>query len=173
MNWPLVKAILILPGTVIVYVPAFIIWMTFGTKWEFFISHYNQVGFWLAPIFMVIGFTLAIGSVRQFNRFGEGTPAPWNPPQKLVIQGPYKYVRNPMISGVLFILLAMSLFFQSWPLAGWLLFFFIANAFYFPFSEEKGLEKRFAQEYQTYKKNVPRWIPRFTPYALKEKSKLN
>ena len=37
MNWPLVKAILILPGTVIVYVPAFIIWMTFGTKWEFFI----------------------------------------------------------------------------------------------------------------------------------------
>ena len=173
MNWPLVKAILILPGTVIIYVPTFIFWLTLGTKWEFFLSNYNQVGFWLAAIFTVIGISLAVGSVRQFHRFGDGTPAPWNPPQKLVVKGPYRYVRNPMISGVLFILVAMSLYFQSWPLAGWSGIFFIANVFYFPFSEEKDLEKRFAEEYRIYKKNVPRWVPRLTPYTIIEKSNVN
>lgn len=74
------------------------------------------------------------------------------------------YVRNPMITGVLFMLSAEAMLFQSWPLALWMGIFFMGNAIYFPLVEEKGLEKRFADDYRRYKANVPRWIPRLHPW---------
>jgi protein-S-isoprenylcysteine O-methyltransferase Ste14 len=61
-----------------------------------------------------------------------------------------------MISGVLFILLGEAALLGSLPLLAWFLIFFAANAIYFPLSEEKGLERRFGDEYLTYKRNVPR-----------------
>lgn len=170
MNWPMIRTILILPGTVLVYVPVIIYWLTDGTEWGFNAAGYCQVAFWLAIVCFLISLPLMIGSSRLFVLFGDGTPAPWNPPQKLVVRGPYRHVRNPMISGVLFCLAAMSLYFQSWPLAGWGAFFLIANTIYFPLFEEKGLEKRFGEDYLTYKRNVPRWLPRLSPYSLEEKS---
>ena len=72
-----------------------------------------------------------------------------------------------MIVGVLLILLAESLFLQSWLLAGWMAFFFLINAIYYPLSEEPALEWRFGEDYRRYKANVPRWIPRWR--AWKEK----
>jgi len=93
--------------------------------------------------------------------------APWNPPQHLVVGGPYRYVRNPMISGGLFILLAEALFFGSSPLWGLLAVFFVLNLVYIPLVEEPGLGRRFGQDYIRYKQNVPRWIPRLTPYSPK------
>jgi len=107
---------------------------------------------------------LAVWTVRIFLGFGKGTPAPWAPPRRLVVRGPYRYVRNPMISGVLMLLLAESLFCRSVPLAVWMGVFFAANAVYFPLVEEKGLEKRFGDDYRKYKAHVPRWIPRLTPW---------
>ncbi len=65
-----------------------------------------------------------------------------------------------MITSVLTMIVAEVLFFASWPVAGWLLFFRVANAVYFPHFEEKGLEKRFAGDYRVYKANVPRRLPR-------------
>jgi protein-S-isoprenylcysteine O-methyltransferase Ste14 len=93
-------------------------------------------------------------------KFGKGTPAPWDPPKSLVIQGPYRYVRNPMITGVLFMLLAEAIFFKSLPIAVWMIVFFLGNAVYFPLVEERGLEQRFGDDYWKYKTHVPRWIPR-------------
>jgi protein-S-isoprenylcysteine O-methyltransferase Ste14 len=93
-------------------------------------------------------------------KVGQGTPAPWDPPKKLVVRGPYRYVRNPMITGALLLLLAEAMLLQSWPIAIWLVLFFIGNSVYFPLVEEKGLEKRFGDAYRKYKANVPRWIPR-------------
>ena len=90
---------------------------------------------------------------------GAGTPAPWAPPQRLVVRGPYRHVRNPMIASVLLMLGAESLFFGSWHLVGWLLVFFLGNAIYFPLVEERALERRFGNDYRLYKANVPRWIP--------------
>ncbi len=95
---------------------------------------------------------------------GNGTPAPWDPPKKLVIRGPYRHVRNPMITGALLILLAEALLFQSWPLSVWMAVFFIGNTVYFRFIEEKGLEKRFGDDYRKYKARVPRWVPRLQPW---------
>ena len=94
----------------------------------------------------------------------EATLAPWNPPQKLVVRGVYRHVRNPMITGALCILLGEAIFFGSWWLLGWFGFALVLNLFYIPLFEEPGLARRFGEDYLLYKRNVPRWIPRLTPW---------
>lgn len=164
MKWRLVKTIIALPGTVLVFVPAFILIITDHSKFSHELLAPDRILFWLALLPAGAGLALAIWTVRLFIKFGDGTPAPWDPPRKLVIRGPYRHVRNPMITAVLFMLLAETILFQSWPVAMWMGFFFIGNAIYFPMSEEKGLDKRFGDEYRIYKANVPRWIPRLRPW---------
>ena len=164
----LAQALLILPGTVLVIVPALVLWLTEGTAFGGRQRRVDDPSLWLGLLLFGIGLAFAIWTFRLFVAEGEGTPAPWDPPQKLVVRCPYQHVRNPMITGVLFMLAGEALFFRSWPLAGWLLSFFMANAIYFPLSEEKALEHRFGDAYRTYKANVPRWIPRVTPWRQPE-----
>ena len=57
-----------------------------------------------------------------------------------------------------------SLILGSWPVAGWMLGFFLLNSLYFVLVEEPGLERRLGEDYRRYKANVPRWIPRRTPW---------
>ncbi len=101
-----------------------------------------------------------VTTIRLFKTVGKGTLAPWEPPQRLVIQGVYRYVRNPMISGVLFVLLGESGLTASVPLFRWFVAFAVINAVYIPLFEEPMLVNRFGEEYLTYKRNVPRWLPR-------------
>ena len=63
------------------------------------------------------GLLLFVTTVFLFATRGRGTLAPWDPPSRLVVTGPYRYVRNPMIVGVIFIIIAESLVFRSWALA--------------------------------------------------------
>ena len=112
----------------------------------------------LSGIFM-LAFTISL-----FGRFGRGTLAPWSPTQKLVVVGPYRYCRNPMITGVLAILLGEAGFLNSVDILRWAGLFFIINTIYFIVKEEPDLEERFGEEYRRYKQNVPRWIPNFRPY---------
>lgn len=160
----LVKALLLLPGTVLVLIPALIVLATQDSRFAAAPAAPASGGFWLALVCAGAGVALAAWTVTLFLRFGEGTPAPWEPPQRLVIRGPYRYVRNPMITGVLLVLLAESLLLQSWPLATWMALFFAGNAIYFPWVEEKGLQRRFGDAYTRYRRHVPRWIPRLRPY---------
>jgi protein-S-isoprenylcysteine O-methyltransferase Ste14 len=81
-----------------------------------------------------------------------------------VVRGPYRHVRNPMISGVLFILAGEALVLGSLPLLIWFLAFFAANSVWMPLIEEPGLERRFGEEYIEYKREVPRWLPRLKPW---------
>ena len=164
MNWSLVRAIVILPGTVLVYVPALILWAADGTELTAVSVGVREPRMWLTVLLGLAGFGLAISTVRLLMIVGEGTPAPWNPPRKLVVRGPYRHVRNPMITSVLMMLSAETLATELWPLVAWLVFFFVANCVYFPLVEEKGLERRFGDAYRTYKANVPRWLPRITPW---------
>jgi protein-S-isoprenylcysteine O-methyltransferase Ste14 len=164
MNRGLVKAIIVLPGTAQVFVPAIILAVADNSNFSHQFATPDRILFWLALLPTGTGLGLAVWTVKLFVKFGNGTPAPWDPPQKLVIRGPYRHVRNPMITGVLLMLLAEAMLFQSWPLALWMGVFFMGNAIYFPLVEEKGLEKRFADDYRSYKANVPRWIPRLRPW---------
>jgi protein-S-isoprenylcysteine O-methyltransferase Ste14 len=165
MNWSMLRAILILPGNVLVVIPALVLWLTANGPYTGQVSGPAQYQFWLALCLLIPGLGLSIWTARLFLQKGDGTPAPWDPPKKLVIRGPYQHVRNPMITSVLISLTAEAIYFHSWPLLVWMGIFLLANVIYFPLSEEKGLEARFGADYARYKANVPRWIPRLTPWS--------
>jgi protein-S-isoprenylcysteine O-methyltransferase Ste14 len=160
----LVRTILILPGTVLVVAPSLIIWLTRDSAFAAQPAGVADLRFWIGVLLFCVGLAFASWTCHLFVTVGEGTPAPWDPPQKLVVRGPYQHVRNPMITSVLLMLAGEAVFLQFWVLSGWLLVFFLANAIYFPLSEEKGLERRFGDQYRLYKANVPRWIPRLRPW---------
>ena len=115
-------------------------------------------------LFIGVGLYIMARTIWGFFSIGKGTLAPWDPPRKLIIVGMYAYVRNPMILGVITIAVGESLVLSSWPIFGFAVFAFVFNTVYFMFSEERGLEKRFGEEYREYKRNVPRWIPRLRPW---------
>ena len=104
------------------------------------------------------------GRKGRHPALGEGTLAPWDETRRLVVRGVYRHVRNPMITGVLCLLLGEASLLGSLPLLGWFALFLLANALYIPLAEERGLERRFGEEYLLYKRNVPRWIPRVRPW---------
>jgi protein-S-isoprenylcysteine O-methyltransferase Ste14 len=115
-----------------------------------------------AALAFLAGATLFVSTAYLFATAGRGTLAPWDPPERLVVRGPYRFVRNPMITGVLLIIVAEALFFRSLPIAMWAAGFLAVNAIYLPLLEEPGLERRFGDDYRTYKREVPRLVPRLT-----------
>ena len=118
----------------------------------------------IGVMFLGIGFPLIISSVFLFIKTGKGTLAPWYPTEKLVVSGPYKYTRNPMITGVIFVIFAEAFLLGSFGILIYGIFFFLLNTIYFKFLEEPGLVKRFGRDYIEYRKNVSMWIPRIKPY---------
>ena len=154
----------ILPFTVLLIVPGGILWATgfrigwgFGWPWD-------AVVVLAGSVLMGNGLYYLFMTIWLFINIGKGTLAPRTPTKKLVIIGPYRHVRNPMIAGVLLTLLGQSIAFDSTWIFMWFLLFFGINHIYFVNFEEPALEKRFDGEYVTYKKNVPRWIPRLRPW---------
>ncbi len=119
----------------------------------------------IAGLFLVVvGIILFASTLRRFATEGKGTLAPWDPPRKLVVHGPYRYVRNPMISGVLIVLLGEAFVLLSTSHFWWVLTFFAINAVYIPLLEEPFLQSRFGDSYTEYRRHVPRLIPRLTPW---------
>ena len=114
---------------------------------------------------LAAGLLLFAASLRRFATEGQGTLAPWDPPQKLVVRGPYRFVRNPMISGVIFVLFAEALVLLSLPHATWALAFLGLNLVYIPLFEEPQLERRFGDAYREYRRHVPRILPRLRPWT--------
>jgi len=115
----------------------------------------------LSVLLLVIGATLCLWTIYSFVR-AKGSPVPLNPPQRLVTNGLYSQVRNPMtlgwiimMFGVGLLLSSISLIFIFTPL------FLLLNILYLKTIEEKEMEKKFGQEYLKYKEIVPMFIPRF------------
>lgn len=107
-----------------------------------------------------LGLTLMVWTVGLFARVGDGTLAPFDPPRNLVIRGPYRHVRNPMISGGLFVLLGESAGLLSLALLGWFVVSCLVSFTSIPLLEEPGLKRRFGNDYLEYRRQVPRWVPR-------------
>jgi len=114
-------------------------------------------------VFLGIGLLLVVTSIGLFAARGEGTLAPWDPPRKLVVTGPYRFVRNPMKTGLIFVLMAETLLLRSAPLGLWCAIFSVVNVLYIRLSEEPGLRRRFGAAYDEYCAAVPAWVPRLTP----------
>ncbi len=118
----------------------------------------------IGPVLYVIGISMQLYTTYLFWKYAQGTLAPWQPTQKLVIRGLYKYCRNPMITGVLLMLAGEALFFNARGIEVWTCMFFMMNTMFFIFKEEPDMLARFGDAYHEYKKHVPRWLPRLTPY---------
>jgi protein-S-isoprenylcysteine O-methyltransferase Ste14 len=153
-------AILVLPVVMTVVVPNWILTrFALDTRWAG-TSAFSLLMRALGAAALIGGVALFTWCVVLFARVGRGTLAPWDPTQQLVAVGPYRYVRNPMISGVAAVLAGEALLTGSWILALWLALFVAINYAYFLLAEEPGLERRFGEPYREYKARVPRWIPR-------------
>ena len=114
--------------------------------------------------FAIAGLTLFGWSLYHFWTEGRGTLAPWDPPRRFVVSGPYRYVRNPMITGVTLVLVAEACLLRSQELAQWTALFALINAAYIPLLEEPILQARFGQPYEDYRRHVRRFVPRLIPY---------
>ena len=115
----------------------------------------------LSLVLFALATALYLWSVWNFATRGRGTPLPLDAPRKLVIQGPYRYTRNPMYLALLSALLAWLLLFQTAVIALYFLAGAIAvNVFVIGY-EEPHLRQVFGAEYDTYMAQVPRWLPRF------------
>jgi protein-S-isoprenylcysteine O-methyltransferase Ste14 len=158
-------AIALLPGTVVVVVPVLLVWRMedVAVGWGL-PGALAIVPVVLAAALVAVGALLVACTVVLFARIGHGTLAPWDPTSRLVVRGPYRHVRNPMISGVLFLLLGEAALVGSVPLLAWFGIVALVNAVYMPLVEEPGLVRRYGDEYERYRANVPRWLPRLRPW---------
>ncbi len=163
--WRHARAIVLCPGTVALAVPALITWRSWPANVGWGLpGPLAVVPTLLGAGLIATGLALVGWTVSLFATEGSGTLAPWDPTTRLVVEGPYRHVRNPMISGVLFILLGEAVLFGSVALLAWFAVVFAVNALYFPLVEEPGLESRFGEEYRTYRAHVRRWLPRLRPW---------
>ena len=151
-----ILTIIILPFNVLITIPYIILYYS---------EHVQRMDplqwkTWLGSILILVGLILFIKMLSLFFKTGKGTLASWDPPKCLIIKGPYRYVRNPMITGVLTMLVGQAFLFNSISIMIWAMLFFLINTLYFIFKEEPDLEKRFGDEYAEYRKNVPMWFPK-------------
>ncbi len=96
---------------------------------------------------------------------GRGTPLPIDPPKKLVVEGPYGVVRNPMYWSVASVMLGEAVVFHSLALAELAVAFFVGTNLFVLLYEEPALRRKFGAEYEEYCRRVPRWLPRLKAAA--------
>ncbi len=117
---------------------------------------------------MMAGAAILFWCVYDFLVAGKGTLAPWDPPKRLVKIGPYRLMRNPMYAGVLLLALGWGLFLSS-PLL-FLYTIMLAVVFHLRVVkyEEPWLKTQFGEQWEAYRREVPRWWPRRIPWQRDE-----
>jgi protein-S-isoprenylcysteine O-methyltransferase Ste14 len=151
--------LILAPGTVAGYIP-----------WR--ITHWNMqppfLGFTplraLGILLIAAGLTVLLESFARFALQGIGTPAPIFPTCHLVVQGFYRYVRNPMYVAIVATILGQALLFGSIHLIEYAAIAWLITHLFILTYEESTLQKTFGPEYETYRTQVPRWIPRLAPW---------
>jgi protein-S-isoprenylcysteine O-methyltransferase Ste14 len=106
------------------------------------------------------GAALALWCIVTFVLAGRGTPAPFDPPRRLVVVGPYRWVRNPMYLGAVLALAGAALVYESWALLGYAAAFAIVMYLFVVVHEEPTLRATFGEPYVRYCERVRRWWPR-------------
>jgi protein-S-isoprenylcysteine O-methyltransferase Ste14 len=145
------------PGFVLIYIP---LWVT-----HFRIPAGEPI--WqmiLAGALIALGVTPGIESARRFIYVGRWTLMPTVPTEHLVVSGMYRYVRNPMYVGILIALAGQVLLFRSRDLAVFAVILWFGFHLFVSLYEEPTLSRRYDAEYLCFKRYVPRWLPRLTPW---------
>ena len=110
-----------------------------------------------------VGALIAAACILTFAFRGKGTPAPFDPPRRLIRRGPYRVVRNPMYLGAGLAMLGAGVYFGSWAIVAYDALFFGATHLLVLFSEEPALRRMFGSDYDDYCATTPRWLPRSRP----------
>ncbi len=153
--------VVLVPGTTIVIVP----WLLSG--WRLAEPFFGWTGTrWIGLVFVILGGPTVAQAMVRFVREGLGTPAPILPTERLVVTGPYRYVRNPMYIGVLSMIVGQALIFGSRAVLMYTLCVAAAFHVFVVLYEEPTLRRRFGAQYETYARQVHRWRPRLTPWTL-------
>ena len=142
-------------GFVLVFLPArVLVWSG--------ITPVPAIGVWqvVGIIAAAIGGALAFWCVLAFALLGKGTPAPFDAPRRLVVRGPYRFVRNPMYISAGCALGGAVLFYKSIALLGYLCLLGLIAHIFIVFYEEPTLRQTFGDEYEDYCARVRRWLPR-------------
>jgi 8-oxo-dGTP pyrophosphatase MutT (NUDIX family)/protein-S-isoprenylcysteine O-methyltransferase Ste14 len=142
----------LVPATFLVFIPAIILNAT-GIDGEG--GALRLVG--LVPL--VLGIAILAWCFAGFIVEGEGTPAPYDPPHRLVTGRLYGWMRNPMYVADTTILLGEAMFYGSVPLLMWAAVAWIFFHFFVVLYEEPTLQRRFGPAYESYVEHVPRWLP--------------
>jgi protein-S-isoprenylcysteine O-methyltransferase Ste14 len=160
--WRHLLSVLLAPAMMTVFIPWAIAALT-GVE----APNFGTTRGWLLAIagglLIALGLGMLVWTVVLFDRVGEGTLAIGSP-VKLVVRGPYRHVRNPMMTGVFCIQLGTAIATASPWLFGWFVFFFTCVLIAIRGVEEPHLRRRFGADYEDYCRHVPRWIPRLTAW---------
>jgi protein-S-isoprenylcysteine O-methyltransferase Ste14 len=109
-----------------------------------------------------LGALLTAWCIATFAFIGKGTPAVFDPPRRLVVSGPYRYMRNPMYFGAALAIAGAALYYQSITLLAYASVFLLFFHFFVVLFEEPALRRAFGDEYETYSGQVNRWGGRTT-----------
>ena len=118
----------------------------------------------LAGVLIAAGLAPGLESIWRFVAVGLGTLMPKVPTERLVASGFYRHVRNPMYVGVLVALAGELILFRSRNLAVYAVLLGLGLHLFVCLYEERALTRRYGEEYLRFKRNVPRWVPRLTPW---------
>ncbi|KUM40863.1 isoprenylcysteine carboxylmethyltransferase family protein [Arthrobacter sp. EpRS71] len=145
------------PGIVAGLVPGLISgwrWFDWGSAWLVVV---------IAWVAVTAGAAFLLHAFALFA-LQRGTPAPVAPTETLVVTGAYRFVRNPMYLAVLSIILGQALLFGSWGLVIYAVIVLAAVVAFVKGYEEPTLTESYGEQYLNYRRHVPRWWPRFTPW---------
>jgi protein-S-isoprenylcysteine O-methyltransferase Ste14 len=146
------------PGFVLVYFP-------------YWITHFQLPAaepLWrmlIAFALMLAGLAPLFTSIARFIFEGRGTLVPAVPTERLVVTGLYRFVRNPMYVGVLTTLAGETVLFEKVQIVEYTLVVGLLIYLFVLFYEEPTLLRRYPDDFPRYKRNVPRWLPRLTPWT--------
>lgn len=115
--------------------------------------------------FIVIGAGLYLWCVWEFATVGRGTPGPWDAPRRFVAVGPYRWVRNPIYVAAILVLIGEAWLFLSFPLLVNAAAVAIGLHSFVIAYEEPTLQRQFGTDYDAYRRNVCRWIPRLRQWT--------
>jgi len=155
---------LLVPGTVLGVVPLALVASGWGPRFDLRAAHLIGFGLFLA------GAMIIVWCFVHFVRRGHGTPAPYDPPRRLVLVGPYKCVRNPQYLGVILVALGEALLSGRIILFGYSILLAMGYHLFVRFYEEPTLGRTFGKEYVRYCAAVSRWLPQQPRYCERQEN---
>lgn len=158
MTWRLLKTLIftvLVPGTVAGWLPQWLL-----EEQRRAIPHPLHFSQWIGLAPLALGTAIYLWCAWDFALKGFGTPAPIDAPRKLVNNGPYRYVRNPMYVGVLLVILGQAIFYGSRIVFVYMIGIGALFQMFVAYYEEPELRRQFGAQYEEYSRQAGRWLPR-------------